>query len=107
VTLSIRPGYSVDKERPGAETLTDLVSNLVDPVFPPRSIVVSYPGENAVTFKGRVAQNLPPGAFDSIRPLTATVAPDAFRAEAHQVTMLPDFMTGQDRVTVEVKPVLR
>jgi hypothetical protein len=107
VTLTIRPGYAVDKERPGAETLTDLVSNLVDPVFPPRSIVVSYPGENAVTFKGRVAQNLPPGAFDSIRPLTATVAPDAFRAEAHQVTMLPDFMTGQDRVTVEVKPVLR
>jgi hypothetical protein len=107
VTLTIRPGYAVDKERPAAETLTDLVSNLVDPVFPPRSIVVSYPGENAVTFKGRVAQNLPPGAFDSIRPVSATVAPDAFRAEAHRVTMLPEFMTGQDRVTVEVKPVLR
>jgi hypothetical protein len=107
VTLTIRPGYTVDKERPAAENLTDLVSNLVDPVFPPRSVVVSYPGENAVTFKGRVAENLPPGAFDALRPLTATVAPDAYRAEAHQVVMLPDFMTGQDRVTVEVKPVLR
>ena len=107
VTLTIRPGYTVDKERPAAETLSDLISNLVDPVFPPRSIVVSYPGENAVTFKGHVAENLPPGAFDSIRPLSATVAPDAYRAEAHQVVMLPDFMTGQDRVTVEVKPVLR
>jgi hypothetical protein len=107
VTFTIRPGYAVDKERPAAETLSDLISNLVDPVFPPRSIVVSYPGENAVTFKGHVAQNLPPGAFDSIRPLSATVAPDAYRAEEHKVIMLPEFMTGQDRVTVEVKPVLR
>jgi hypothetical protein len=107
VQLTIRPGYTVDKERPAAETLTDLISNLVDPVFPPRSIVVSYPGENAVTFRGHVAENLPPGAFDSIRPLSATVAPDAYRAEAHQVIMLPEFMTGQDRVSVEVKPVLR
>ncbi|HEX4335450.1 MAG TPA: hypothetical protein VH062_06020 [Polyangiaceae bacterium] len=107
IQFTIRPGYAVDKERPAAETLTDLISNLVDPVFPPRSIVVSYPGENAVTFKGHVAENLPPGAFDSIRPLSATVAPDAYRAEAHQVIMLPEFMTGQDRVSVEVKPVLR
>ncbi|HEX3594051.1 MAG TPA: SpoIVB peptidase S55 domain-containing protein, partial [Polyangiaceae bacterium] len=107
VQLTIRPGYTVDKERPAAETLTDLISNLVDPVFPPRSIVVSYPGENAVTFRGHVAENLPPGAFDSIRPLSATVAPDAYRAEAHQVIMLPEFMTGQDRVSVDVKPVLR
>jgi len=107
VTLTIRPGYTVDKERPAAENLADLISNFVDPVFPPKSVVVSYPGENAVTFRGHVAENLPPGAFDSIRPMTATVAPEAYRADVNQVTMLPDFMTGQDRVTVQVKPVLR
>jgi hypothetical protein len=107
VALTIKPGYTVDKERPAAENLSDLVSNLVDPVFAPKSVVVSYAGENAVTFKGHIAENLPPGAFDSIRPLTATVAPDAYRAEVHHVTTLPNFMTGQDRVTVEVKPVLR
>jgi hypothetical protein len=97
----------VDKERAAAETLSDLVSNLVDPVFPPKSVVVSYAGANAVTFKGHVAENLPPGAFDSIRPVAATVAPEAYKAEVHQVTMLQDFMTGQDRVTVDVKAVLR
>jgi hypothetical protein len=107
VTLTIRPGYIVDKERPTAENLTDLVSNLVDPVFPPKSVVVSYPGANAVLFKGHVAENLPPGAFDAIRPVSATVAPDAYRAEVHQVIPLSEFMTGQDRVTVEVRPVLR
>jgi hypothetical protein len=107
VTFTIKPGYTVDKERPAAETLSDLVSNLVDPVFPPKSVVISYSGANAVTFKGHVAENLPPGAFDSIRPMTATVAPEPYRAEVHQVTMLPDFMTGQDRVTIDVKSVLR
>ena len=107
VTFTIRPGYAVDKERPAAETLADLVSNMVDPVFPPKSVVVSYSGENAVTFNGHVAENLPPGAFDSLRPTAATIAPEPYRAEVHQVTMLPDFMTGQDRVTIDVKPVLR
>jgi hypothetical protein len=50
---------------------------------------------------------LPPGAFDSIRPTTATVAPEAYRAEVHQVTPMSTFVTGQDRVTIDVKPVLR
>jgi hypothetical protein len=97
----------VDKERPAAETLTDLISNLVDPVFPSKSVVVSYAGANAVTFKGHVAENLPPGAFDSIRPTSATIAPDAYRADVHQVTPLGSFMTGQDHVTIDVKAVLR
>ena len=107
VTLTIKPGYTVDKERPTAENLGDLITNLVDPVFPPKSIVVSYAGANAVAFKGHIAENLPPGAFDAIRPTTATVAPDPFRAEVHHVTALSEFMTGQDRVTVEVRPILR
>jgi hypothetical protein len=107
ITLTIRPGYTVDKERPPAENLADLIANMVDPVFPPKSVVVSYSGENAVLYKGHVAQNLPPGAFDSIRPVSATIAPEAYRAEIHKVATLPSFMTGQDRVTVQVKPVLR
>jgi hypothetical protein len=107
VTLTIKPGYTVDKERAPAENLADLVSNLVDPIFPPKSLVVAYAGENAVLFKGHVAENLPPGAFDSIRPTTATVAPEPYRAEVHLVTPMPTFVTGQDRVTIDVKPVLR
>lgn len=107
VTLTIRPGYTVDKERPPAENLADLIANMVDPVFPPKSVVISYSGENAVLYRGHIAQDLPPGAFDSIRPVSATVAPEAYRAEVHQVATLPAFMTGQDRVTIQVKPVLR
>jgi hypothetical protein len=107
VTLTIRPGHSVDKERPSAENLTDLIGNLVDPVFPPKSIVVSYPGAQAVLYKGHIAENLPPGAIDAIRPATATIAPEQYRAEVDTVISLPSFMVGTDRVTVDVKSVLR
>jgi hypothetical protein len=107
LTLTVRPGHMVDKERPPPERLRDLVANLVDPSFPPKAVVVSYPGAQAVLFKGHVAENLPPGALDSIRPATATVAPEPYRAEVHQVTMLPSYLVGQDRVSVDVKPVLR
>ncbi len=107
VTLTIKPGYNVDKERPPAENLAELIANLVDPVFPPKSIVVGYPGENAVLFRGHVADNLPPGAFDALRPTSATVAPEPYRGDVNTVVPMPDFMSGQDHVTIEVKPVLR
>lgn len=107
VTLTFRPGYSVSKERPAAERLSDLIANLVDPVFSPKSVVVSYAGAGAVTFKGHVAQNLPPGALDTMLPMTATVAPEPYRAEVNHVVTLPNYMSGQDKVTIDVKPVLR
>jgi hypothetical protein len=59
-----------------------------------------------VSYKGHVAKDLPPGALDAIRPTSSSVAPDTFRSETRLVVPLPDFMTGQDHVSVEVKPVL-
>lgn len=107
VTLTFRPGYTVNKERPSAERLADLIGNLVDPVFPPKSVVVSYAGAGAVLYKGHIAENLPPGALDTLLPATATIAPEPYRAEVNHVVMLPSFLAGQDKVTIEVKPVLR
>jgi hypothetical protein len=97
----------VNKERPSAERLADLIGNLVDPVFPPKSVVVSYAGAGAVLYKGHIAENLPPGALDTLLPATATIAPEPYRAEVNHVVMLPSFLAGQDKVTIEVKPVLR
>jgi hypothetical protein len=107
VTLTIRAGYNVDREKADPENLRDLVYNLKDPIYPPKSVVVSYSYGSAVSFKGQVAKNLPPGALDTIQPESATVAPVPFKSEIRHVTMLPEFMTGQDSVTVDVKPVLR
>ena len=60
-----------------------------------------------MAYKGRIAKNLPPGALDAIRPTTASVAPDSFRSEVRTVIPLGEFMVGQDRVDVVVKPILR
>jgi hypothetical protein len=108
VSLEIGPGYLERREQANPENVGELVSNLQNPLFPLKSVVVSYQdNETGVAFKGRVAKNLPPGALDAIRPTTSSVAPDSFRSETRIAFPLGEFMLGQDRVDVVVKPVLR
>lgn len=108
VSLEIGPGYLQRKELADPENVSELVSNLQNPLFPVKSIVVSYQDQDgAVAYKGRVAKHLPPGALDAIRPTTSSVAPDSFRSETRTVIPLGEFMVGQDRVDVVVKPILR
>jgi hypothetical protein len=59
-----------------------------------------------MAFKGRVAQNLPPGALDSIRQRTASFSPEAFQSKRRHVVMLDDFMVGGEDVSIKVRPVL-
>lgn len=108
VQLEIAPGYQVRKERADAENLSAMIRNFEDPTHPVKSVVVSFnTNSGAVAFRGHVAKNLPPGALDTIRPTTASVAPEAFRTEARHVVPLGEFMVGSDRVEVNVKPILR
>jgi hypothetical protein len=108
VTLEISPGYSEQRERADPENVAALVRNLENPHYPIKSAVISFSGgEGAVSYKGHVAKNLPPGAMDAIRPTTASVAPDHFRSQTRHVAPLGEFMVGEDRVEVTVKPILR
>jgi hypothetical protein len=84
------------------------VRNLEDTTYPPKSILVSFSaGSAAVAFKGHVVRNLPPGAMDAIRPTTSSIAPDAFQSDEKVIVPLGQYMTGTDRVSVVVRPVLR
>jgi hypothetical protein len=108
VQIEIGPGYMERKEQADPENVSELVNNLQNPLFPIKSVVMSYQNpDGAVSFKGRVATHLPPGALDAIRPTAASVAPDSFKAETRQVVPLGQFMVGTDRVEVTVRPVLR
>lgn len=108
VTLELVPGYLEDREDAAPDSLRQLISNLETPNYPAKSLVVVFSaGSAAVTFKGRVAKNLPPGALDALRPTATSIAPDAFQTSVRQVVPLPDFMVGRDKVTVTVRPVLR
>jgi hypothetical protein len=108
VSLEISPGYTENKEKADPESLGELVRNLEDTTFPPQSILVSFnAGSAAVAFKGHVVKNLPPGALDAIRPTTSSIAPDAFQTDERVIVPLGKYMTGTDRVSVVVRPVLR
>jgi len=108
VNLDIEPGYAEERDQPAPDTLAELVKNLENPVYPAKSVVVSFnTGDAGVTFKGRVAHDLPPGALDAIRPATSSIAPETFATTTRIVVDLPDFMVGRDRVSVTVRPVLR
>jgi hypothetical protein len=108
VTIEILPGYLEDREQAAPDTLDELIRNFENPTYPPKSVVFSFSsGASAVSFKGHVAKNLPPGALDVLRPTTSSVGPDAFQTELRQVATLPEFMIGRDKVSVTVRPVLR
>jgi hypothetical protein len=107
LTLSIRPGHQVEREKPEPENLSEFISNLEQPIYPPRSIVVSYRSGEGVAFKGRVAEHLPAGALDAIQQRTSSFAPQSFRSEQRHVIEIPEFMIGSETVTIQVRPVLR
>jgi hypothetical protein len=108
LTLEIGPGYAEEREAAPPDTLAAMIRNLENQAFPPKSAVVTYStGSPAVSFRGRVAKNLPPGALDALRPTTSSVAPDAFQSNSRLVVPLSDFMVGRDKVTFRVRPVLR
>jgi len=108
VNLEIEPGYAEERDQPAPDTLGELIKNLENPVYPAKSVVISFnTGDSGVTFKGRVAHDLPPGALDAIRPATSSIAPETFASTTRVVVDLPQFMVGRDRVSVTVRPVLR
>jgi hypothetical protein len=107
LSLEISPGYTEERDLADPDNLGALIHNLAHATYPPKSVIISFnAGDGAVSYKGHVAKDLPPGALDAIRPTSSSVAPDTFRSETRLVVPLPDFMTGQDHVSVEVKPVL-
>jgi len=108
VSFDIVPGYMEEREAASPDSLAELVKNIENPVYPPKSVVITYQGGGTgVAFKGRVAKNLPPGAMDVIRPTTSSVAPEAFASVTRHVVPLSEFMIGRDRTSVTIRPVLR
>ena len=108
VTLEIEPGYAEERDQAAPDSLADMIKNFENPVYPAKSAVVTFgTGDAGVSFKGRIAHDLPPGALDVIRPETSSIAPETFATTTRIVVDLPQFMVGRDRVSVTVRPVLR
>jgi hypothetical protein len=107
VSLDITPGYAEEREVAAPDSLKDMISNFVSPIYPPKSLVVSYDSGSGLAFRGRVAKNLPPGAVDAIRPTTSSIGPDSVESSVRVVTSIGQFVVGRDRVSVNIRPALR
>jgi hypothetical protein len=108
VNLDIVPGYTESREMAPAETLRELAHNLDEPVFLPKSVVVKFSNSGGtMAYHGRVATRLPPGALDVLSPTNSTVTPTTFAATTRSVHPLPFYVLGRDRVSVEIRRVLR
>jgi len=107
VSLDIAPGYTEEREVAAPDSLKDMIANFVSPIYPPKSLVVSFDSGSGLAFRGRVAKNLPPGAVDAIRPTTSSIGPDSVESSVRAVTSIGQFVVGRDRVSVAIRPALR
>lgn len=106
VQLEVNPGHTQPRDRADPENLSMLIANLRDPVYPAKSIVVSYANKTgSVAYRSHVAQNLPPGAIDALQPTTTSIAPEAFRTEVRHVFPIEQFVVGRDSASVEIKRI--
>jgi hypothetical protein len=108
VDIELSPGYLEVPDLPAPEGLTDLLANLARQSYPIDSIVASIRlPEHGVAFHGQVAQRLPPGALDALRPASDTAAPEPFVSQLRQSIPIQRLLDGKDHVRVHVRPVLR
>ncbi|NRA32386.1 MAG: hypothetical protein HRU17_03500 [Polyangiaceae bacterium] len=107
LSLSIAPGYTVQRPRAAPDSLSELIANLENPIYPPQSVVVSYSAGTGVSFRGRVASRLPPGALDALQPSSTTIAPEPYNSQVHHVIPMSKFVIGKDTASIRVNSILR
>jgi hypothetical protein len=108
VDVDLAPGYLESPELAAPESVADLITNLPRSSFPPDTLVASVRmPEQGVAFRGNVAQRLPPGALDVLRPAHGSVVPEPFVSYARTVVPIHQLVQGKDRVRVHIRPVLR
>jgi SpoIVB peptidase S55 len=107
VSLDIAPGYMEEREVAAPDSLKEMLNNFANPIYPPKSLVVSFDSGSGLAFRGRVAKNLPPGAVDAIRPTTSSIGPEGVESSVREVAPIGQFVVGRDRVSVTIRPVLR
>ena len=108
VDIEIAPGYAESPDLPAPERLSELVANLPRRYFPLDSVVASIKlAEHGVAFHGQVAERLPPGALDMLRPASDTKSPEPFVSYLRTAIPINRLLDGKDHVKVRIRPVLR
>jgi len=109
VRIKLKPAHLVQRIVAPPESYADLVRVLPQLDFPAEALIASYdlPKEAGAAFQGKVAHRLPPGAADTLRPTTKSLAPQMFGAIKQVVIPFKGFVIGQDTIEVRVREVVR
>jgi hypothetical protein len=108
VEIEFTPGHQEAPPVAIPENITELLSVLPRQAYPPDSLVGGVRvGGHGVAFRGQVATRLPPGALDTLRPLSSTIAPEPVPSYARTLIPLGKFVIGSTTVRVRVRDVLR
>jgi hypothetical protein len=108
IDIDLDPGYRESPELPAPDSVADLLANLPRQSYPVDSIVASIRlPEQGVSTHGQVAERLPRGALDALRPLHDTSSPEPFVSYLRTAIPINRFLDGKDRVHLSVRPVLR
>ncbi len=109
VDIDLAPGFEIERPRAAMENVADLITNLADPNYPDESIVatIRLPGEAGASFRGNVAERLPPGALDALKTASTSLGPDTFGSYAETAFPMKEFVIGRDHVHVRVRPPVK
>ncbi len=108
VEIDLAPGYEVERPLSSPDSVAELMANLQNATYDPESIVATFRlKDTAAAYHGKVASRLPPGALDTLRPATASDAPEFFAAQVHTAVLLKRFVIGRDTVRAQIRNVLR
>lgn len=106
--IELAAGFEVERPLATPDSVAELVALLPNQFFDAESIVATFRlRENGAAYRGKVASRLPPGMLDTLRPTTASEAPEAFSSQVQIAIPLKKFLLGRDQVHVEVRQVLR
>ena len=106
--IDLTAGWETDRPLPTADSISELMSNLQSLTFDPESIVATFRlKETAAAFGGQIANRLPPGALDTLRPSSQSNAPEIYAAQVQTAIPLKRFIVGHDSVRVMIRSVLR
>ncbi|AUX47391.1 hypothetical protein SOCE26_089110 [Sorangium cellulosum] len=108
VDIELAPGYEVERPLATPNNVAELVAMLPHQNHDAESVVATFRlRENGAAYRGKVASRLPPGAIDTLRPSSASDAPETFGAQVQVPVSLKRFLVGKDTVSVTVRPILR
>ncbi|WP_437295446.1 SpoIVB peptidase S55 domain-containing protein [Sorangium sp. So ce426] len=108
VDIDLAPGYEVERPMATPNNVAELVAMLPSQTHDAESVVATFRlRENGAAYRGKVASRLPPGAMDTLRPSSASDAPETFGAQVQVPVSLKRFLVGKDSVSVTVRPILR